>query len=126
MPILSFDKPQKLRSTAAHNATYVADSAPPGAYVPNMSQEDRLKWKAKHFNEGKENARIEISKSFQWTNGLRHPDCVNYYAQTKIIVQKQEPRIIISSNGKVAMTAQDFNNFQTAINEALQILNIQQ
>lgn len=60
MGLLSFEIPKKIKTTEEHNNTYVADSAPPGVYVPNMSEEDRCKWKAKHIKG--ENERIEIRK----------------------------------------------------------------
>lgn len=47
MTILYWDKPAPIMSAEERAATYVADSAPPGVYVPNMSREDALRWKAK-------------------------------------------------------------------------------
>lgn len=57
--ILSFDKPAKVKIDA------VFDGGPPGGYVPQMSNADAEKWKAKHFNKGKEGERIEIRKTFE-------------------------------------------------------------
>ena len=47
--LLCFDKPKKVRSTEEHNKTYMSDSGIAGTYVPNMSEEDKNKWKAKHI-----------------------------------------------------------------------------
>lgn len=47
MGILSWDKPEKARSSAAHAAMYQSDSGVDGTYVPNMSREDVMRWKAK-------------------------------------------------------------------------------
>jgi hypothetical protein len=124
MSVLSFDRPKPVRSNSEHNNTFVADSAPPGAYVPNMSEEDSLKWKAKRINKGKEDERIEIQKKFSWHNGKSYPNHEGYSAQTKIIVQKKEPRIIMSTNGKIAMSSDDVINFQQAIAEAFEILKV--
>ena len=40
------------------------DGGPEGGYVPQMSAADAQRWKAKEFNLGKENARIELRKTF--------------------------------------------------------------
>ena len=47
MGLLCWDKPKRARATKDHNEMHQADGAPPGTYVPNMSEADRLKWKAK-------------------------------------------------------------------------------
>ena len=62
MGLLSFDKPKKVRSAEEHNKMFSSDSGIAGTYVPNMSKEDQLKWKAKHIKGDDE--RIEIRKEF--------------------------------------------------------------
>ena len=59
--LLNFDKPEKVKIDAGF------DGGPAGGYVPQMSQEDANSWKAKKFNIGKENARIELRKSYKLT-----------------------------------------------------------
>ena len=44
------------------------DGGPEGGYVPQMSTADAQRWKAKQFNLGKENARIELRKTFTGVN----------------------------------------------------------
>lgn len=123
MGILTFVAPSKVMSKADWKSIS-ADGAPPGVYTPNMTKEAMLLWKAKHYNAGKENARIEISKTFYWNNGLSYPNHEGYSAQCKIVVQKKEPRVIMSTNGKIAMGSQELVEFQLAIQEALQHLNV--
>lgn len=113
--ILSFDKPKKIRSTEEHNARYVADGAPPGVYMPNMSDEDMKKWKAKHIHS--EDERVEIRKTFTHRG----------WAQVVIIVRKDddgEPDIVISTNGKIHLSLDDWDDFETAIAEAKALLNL--
>lgn len=50
MAILDFSKPEKIRSTADHNKRYTSDSGVDGTYVPNMSEADMHKWKAKYID----------------------------------------------------------------------------
>lgn len=119
--ILSFDKPKKVRPTEEHNSMYQADSAPPGVYVPNMSQEDMLKWKAKHIKGQDE--RIEIRKSVSG-------------AQVLIVVYKNRKEsdwrngvtghesVQISANGKMQLTVAEWDEMYTAIAEARIILGV--
>ena len=46
MTVLMWEKPKQVLSKADWAANQ-ADSAPPGTFVPNMSEEDRMRWKAK-------------------------------------------------------------------------------
>ena len=45
MGVLMWEKPEKIMSIEDWKAIS-ADSAPPGVYVPNMSERDRQRWKA--------------------------------------------------------------------------------
>lgn len=96
-----------------------ADGAPPGVYRPNMSHDDMLKWKAK-FITG-EDRRIEIRKTFHWNNGKNYPKSTNYGSQVLIQVRlnsENEPEVLISANGKIAMSHIESIMLQKAIEEA--------
>jgi hypothetical protein len=121
--ILSFEKPEQIISVEEWKKIS-ADGAPPGVYRPNMSIENMLRWKAKRIYKNKPEDRIVIQKTFYWHNGKSYPNNVNYSAQCKILIQKQEPRIIMSCNGKMAMSSVEVIEFQQVIQEALLILNI--
>lgn len=112
--ILSFDKPEKVMSDAKWKSIS-ADGAPPGVYIPNMSEEDKEKWKGKLIK-GK-NPRIEIRKTF---NGL------GYCAQVLIVVWKDVSEefadVVISSNGKIGASFQQMEEMHQVINEAKEIL----
>lgn len=116
--VLKWDKPKKAMSTEAWQSI-IADNAPPGVYTPNMSKDDMFRWKAKHIKGVDE--RVEIRKTFQHKGKKLN----SYYsAQVCIIVSKSDtPKVLISTNGKIAMTEVEFNEFQSAINEALSVLN---
>lgn len=60
--LLNFDKTTKVDVGGGF------DGGPSGGYVPQMDQKDAQRWKAKHFNLGKENARIELRKTFTGIN----------------------------------------------------------
>jgi len=109
MSILSFDVPEKVRSTADHNRDRWSDLGIPGTYAPNMSDADKAKWKAKHIRGGRE--RIEIRKTFS-TLG---------YAQVLVRVYRDE--VALSANGTVRMTSPEYAQLQMAIAEATRLLD---
>lgn len=120
--LLTWDKPKK-KMPKEEWMKITADSAPPGVYTPNMSKDDMLKWKAKHIKG--EDERVEIRKSFHHSNGKSYPNCVNYGAQMLIVVRlypKEEPQVLISTNGKLGMTYLESMDLRDAIVEAVEVL----
>lgn len=109
--MIDWSKPKKVRSTAAHNQMFSSDSGVPGTFVPNMSEEDKLKWKGKHINKGKDNARVELRKSFSFDGE---------YANVLLVVEKGEhhPYIKLSTNGKVAMSFSEWGELNLVVQEA--------
>ena len=114
MTIINWDKPKKLRSTEKHNNMCSSDCGVPGTYVPNMSYEDRESWKGKHINKTKNNERIELRKTFSRCGS---------YAQVLIVLEK-EGTVSISSNGKIAMTFDDWDEVNAVVKEALDLINV--
>lgn len=121
MNILSFEKPKKIRTTEKHNETYSSDCGVPGTFVPNMSNDDNIKWKAKYIKSNDE--RVEIRKSFDGTQ-------VVIVVYKNIIKNDWKNRIEghgnirISANNKIHMTFDEYNKFKEAIEEAKQILEV--
>ena len=105
MSILSFEKPKKILSTEEHNERYSSDTNIAGTYVPNMSQEDRLKWKAKKI--GGPTPRVEIRKTVM-------------SAQVLLIVYKTGLRM--SANGRMIFDNKVWEELQTAVKEARELL----
>jgi hypothetical protein len=60
--LLDFTKPKKVEMGGGF------DGGPENGYVPQMDTTDANRWKAKQFNIGKENARIELRKTFTGIN----------------------------------------------------------
>ena len=107
MGVIDWNKPKKVRSTEEHNDFFSSDSGVAGTYMPNMSEEDMLKWKGKKFIKT-DNPRVEIRKTMG--------------SNVLIIVSNKEPFIQLSTNGKINMSEQVFDEFVEAINEAREIL----
>jgi hypothetical protein len=82
-------------------SSITADSAPPGVYQPNMTDEYMQKWKAKYI--GGENRRVEIRKTLRGVQlkFIVWPDAVNLLA-----------------NGTLVFDNKDLEEFESAIVEA--------
>lgn len=94
--LLVWDKPPQTMSKEEWSS-FTADSAPPGVYTPNMSAEDRKKWRAKKVAD-----RVEVRT--QCRNGTL----------LKLVVHT-DGRLNISANGTAVVQIEDFLR---AINEA--------
>lgn len=101
--ILSFDKPKKLRSSNAHAEMYSSDTGIAGTYVPNMSETDKVKWKAKRIKGS--DPRVEIRKTL-----------LNGYAQVLLVVRADS--ITMSANGKMIWTNPLWEDLNKAVMEA--------
>src|SRR3954451_18558128 len=62
MTVLMWDKPEKVMTTEEWQSIS-ADSAPPGVYVPNMSDDDKQRWKAKLVGKRAGYPHVEIRKT---------------------------------------------------------------
>lgn len=133
--LLSFDKPAKVKIEGSF------DGGPPGAYIPQMSQEDSEKWKAKHFNKGKVGERIEIRKTFDGGQAfiIVAKDGWDLAAKreyitppTKEVYGRSYPdghstkglNVRISTNGPMLMTFATWDEFGRAIDEAKTLMGI--
>lgn len=143
--ILDFEKPKKVRSTEEHNNLFSSDSGVAGTFVPNMSKEDELKWKAKHI--GGNDERIEIRKTLggaqvliivykepyhppypkypetRYTDSAYHVNKAKYEEKLKEWYKRHED-IKLSMNGKVDMTFEEYAEMREAITEAKMLMNI--
>ena len=113
MSILSFDKPEKLRSTERHNEDYQSDSGIDGTYMPNMSEVDKAKWKAKLVKGA--DLRVEVRKTLQGRDATGA-----YYAQILLVVRASE--VVMSANGRMVFSTRDWHDLQHAVVEAAELL----
>jgi len=131
--ILSFETPEKIRTTEEHNKLYTSDSGINGTYVSNMSDEDSKKFKAKHIKGDHE--RIEIRVQIGGVNcnifvykDIYTPAYQKYSTYEKYLIRLNELKnshkhIKFSMNGKMDITFDDWNKINQAIEEAQKILN---
>lgn len=130
MSILDFEKPVKVKIDAGF------DGGPTGGYVPQMSVEDARKWKANHFNKGKEGERIEIRKSFKecqiliivgkdgWNYSTKHEVADVAYEDShwpKIGTKGKNVRI--SLNGPLKLSWAEWDEMVQAVAEAKRLFS---
>lgn len=63
MSVLSWDKPKRKQTVAKWRESYGFEDGPTGGYVPNMSDKDKRKWKAKLVGAKTDYPQVEIRKS---------------------------------------------------------------
>jgi hypothetical protein len=78
-----------------------ADSAPPGVYVPNMSEADRDAWKAKLI--GGRDPRVEIRKAA---------------GGTQVLIVVRPGGVRMSMNGPASFTREEWGQLAAAVAEA--------
>lgn len=133
--LLNFDKPKKVTNDAGF------DGGPIGGYVPQMSQTDAERWKAKRFNKGKENDRIEIRKTFTGINNGQGSTQVTIFValdgwdfSKKYEYRSDESKgnyfhtdtrglnVRMSMNGPLLMTFEQFGEINQIVEEAKELL----
>ena len=100
MSILDFEPTEKVMSREERES-YVADSAPPGVYQPNMSKADQNKWKAKLI--GGKFPRVEIRKTI---------------GGVQMVIIVTEHTIKQSMNGKARFSMDEWMELNEAVSEA--------
>lgn len=123
MTTLMWDKPDRVQSVEEWKS-WQADSAPPGTYVPNMSDADRARWKAKKVGFKAGHPQIEIRKdSTVIVVSLHGGYKYNGYGSDK---PHSPPtggiNLHIATAGPIRWTWQEWAECQQAIAEARAIL----
>lgn len=106
-PVLTWEKPPRAEPYAEW-AKYQADGAPPGTWVPNMSDEWKLRWKAKMAGQRSDDLRTEVRKT---TAGL-HGD----HVQVLMVVRPDSVRM--SMNGTAEFSEREWAELPRAVDEA--------
>lgn len=126
MMLLNFEKPKRVDKDAGF------DGGPIGGYVPQMSNEDARRWKATRINQGKENDRIELRKSF--ANGTQVFMIVALdgwdfssknefrYKKTNYDTITKGLNVRMSMNGSLLMTFEQFSEINQIVEEAKSLL----
>jgi len=118
MGVLFWGKPKKIMREEQRRETYSSDSEVPGTYVPNMSDEDVKRWKAKLVGHRSGHPHVEIRKDtaviIVSLGGYRY----KFYTPEKT----RGINIHIASAGPIQWTFDDFDNLVKAVEEAKEVL----
>jgi hypothetical protein len=130
MSLLSWDRPKRAHTPAAHAEAFGADGAPPGTYVPNMSDEDAERWKAKVTGQKRGVLQVEIRRSFPRGGDLVLIVCLNG-GYTYKSYKPRDPsarwcnwgvtddrQIHLAINGALQLTFDEIAEIQTVVEEA--------
>ena len=115
MGLIKWDKPKKVISTKEWKEIS-ADSAPPGVYQPNMSEEDRTAWKGKIVGHKIGRPQVEIRKdSFVIIIGGSKGYKYKQYDKGKYGYLGE---FHIASAGPILLSHADWNELKLAVDEA--------
>ena len=117
--ILFWGKPKKTMTKEEREESFASDSGIPGTYVPNMSDSDVKKWKAKLVGHKSGHPQVEISKD----NTVIIIAYYGYKYKHYKPEDTKEINVHISSSGPIQWSFEDYDNFQKTIKEAMVVLN---
>jgi hypothetical protein len=139
MGVLIWEKPKKVESSEEWARNNNADGAPPGMYVSNMSEDDRLKWKAKIVGKTLGYPQVEIRKDSTVIVLSLHGYKYKHYntRQTDENIKKWAPSrpndvgrwptgspvVHVASAGPLQLTMEEFTDMQCAFDEAFAVLH---
>jgi hypothetical protein len=118
MSVLDFDKPKRLKPFQEHADYYSSDTNIAGTYVPNMSEEDRMKWKARQV--GGDDPRVEIRKTVR---GKLPGEQYGTSAQVLVVV-RQDYTVTISANSRMIFGLVEWGELIKAVKEARDLLGL--
>ena len=124
MPVLCWNKPERAVPAAEH-ALISFDGGPAGGYLPNMSDEDARKWKAKLTGTRKGFPQVEIRKSFPSVQMLVIVSLGNGYTYKHNKPADTAGRNInvhMALNGGAQMSFAEMTELQEAVEESRQAL----
>ena len=117
MAVLDFDKPKKLRPFKEHADYYSSDTNIAGTYVPNMSEEDRLKWKARHIAGA--DPRVEIRKTVCGMDAGR-----TWASSAQVLIVVRLETVTVSANSRMIFGPKEWKELIEAVSEAVALLRL--
>lgn len=122
--VLSFAKPERAVPVPEWKSNQ-ADGAPPGTYVPNMSKEDKLKWKATLVGVKSGDHQIEIRSCKPWSNVLMVVNGTMPHSDHGNMRFSNRPHEVkISTNGPMHLSPEVWAEMSRAVEEAHGILRL--
>jgi hypothetical protein len=136
MSVLMWEKPKPIMSKE-ERASYQADGAPPGTWMPNMSREDEMRWKAKFVGKTTGFPQVELRRNgmvvilskrgykYQRYDCRQTPENLADYAEKKKQYKWDDELdnvVHIASSGSQAMNMQEYQDFTNALKEGWEAL----
>ncbi len=121
--LLMWDKPAKKMAVDEWKDSYGFEDGPTGGYLPNMSDQDAARWKAKLVGKTTSSPQVEIRRtlgSYQLLLIVSLGGGYKYKWYTR--EQTQGVNVHLSANGPIAMSFQDVQDMSTVVQEAREYL----
>ena len=115
MGLINWVKPKRKSDPKSHVEDHVFDGGPPGAYVPNMSDDDKYSWKGKLVGTRSGNPHVEIRYyPFVIIVSLGGGYKYNYYKPEKT----KGVNVHVGTSGAIQMTFEKFDEMVEVVKEA--------
>jgi len=119
MGIIMWDKPKKMMTEKTRQKRFQSDCDIPGTYFPNMSLEDRKRWKGKVVGKTTGSPQVEIRKNtFVIIVSLGGGYKYKYYSRDKT----KRTNIHIGASGPIQLTFKEWEEMKYVVDEATQVL----
>ena len=128
--LLMWDKPQKAQSVTDWKNSYGFEDGPAGGYVPNMSDQDAARWKAKLVGKTTPYPQVEIRKTSGSTQLLMIVSLgqgYNYKSYKAVPSSRgayatQGVNVHMALNGGLQLTFEEMHQMHAVVQEAKEYL----
>lgn len=122
MSVLMWEKPKQIMSKEERDS-YQADGAPPGTWMPNMSREDSMRWKAKIVGKTLGFPQVELRRNGMVIILSKKGYKYNGYDTRQSKGKEHKTKVVhIASSGSQAMNMQEYEEFMQALKEGWEAL----
>jgi len=126
MSVLMWEKPKQIISKEEWKGNQ-ADSAPPGTFMPNMSREDSMRWKAKIVGATLGFPQVELRRNGMVVILSKKGYKYNGYdfrgTPERIKKADRKQRVVhIASSGAQCFSLEEYEEFQQALKEGWEAL----
>lgn len=119
MGIIMWDKPKKTMTEETRRVRFQSDCEVPGTYFPNMSPEDRKRWKGKVVGKKTKSPQVEIRKdTFVIIVSLGGGYKYKHYNRDNTI----GINLHIGASGPIQLTFNEWEEMKKVVDEASLVL----
>jgi hypothetical protein len=119
MGLINWNKPRRKSDPESHAEDNIFDGGPPGAYVPNMNDDDKYSWKGKMVGTRSGHPHVEIRYyPFLIIVSLKGGYKYKFYTREKT----KDYNIHVSTSGAIQLSFEKWEEFKAVVDEAKETL----